>query len=141
MKVHGLVTCRNRRDATIRSVGQLCQQFQDLGIEFSLTLVDDGSTDGTATAVSEFLQGDDDELLQGDGNLYWAVGMRYGWEHSAKLKDFDYLLIFNDDINLYENALASLIEDLVALRVHNHKLILVAPFYDNDGMSISYSGY
>jgi GT2 family glycosyltransferase len=139
MKIHGLVACRNRRDLTLKSVGQLFDQFDYNNIDFSLTLVDDGSSDGTVEAIREQFPRRDIVYVRGEGDLYWAGGMRYGWSKSAKYKDFDLLMVFNDDISLHTGALKKIVSEIEALRIDN-ELFLLACAFENEKGKISYSG-
>src|SRR5512146_41454 len=50
LRVAVLMTCHNRKDATIHSLHGLKAQ-QDAGASMELFLVDDGSSDGTSDAV------------------------------------------------------------------------------------------
>lgn len=107
MKIIALTTCFNRRDITLRALESLQQQLLPPGYSLEICLVDDGSTDGTSDAIrSSFPHV---TVLNGSGNLYWAGGMRFGWDEYVKNKDIDYLLVFNDDVDLYANALNTLI--------------------------------
>lgn len=107
MKIIALATCFNRREITLRALDSLYNQLLPTGYSLEICLVDDGSTDGTSDAVrSSFPHV---TVLNGSGNLYWAGGMRFGWDEYVKNKDIDYLLVFNDDVDLYANALNTLI--------------------------------
>ena len=74
MKVIALATCHNRREKTLRALASLREQVLPDGTALQVCLVDDGSTDGTGAAVAE--QFPEVKLLQGDGQLFWAGGMR-----------------------------------------------------------------
>lgn len=107
MKIIALTTCHNRRDITLRGLDSLYKQSLPTGYSLDFCLVDDGSTDGTSDAVRSTFP--NVTVLNGSGNLYWAGGMRFGWDEYVKHQDMDYLLVFNDDINLYHNALEKLL--------------------------------
>ena len=107
MKIFALATCHNRRALTLRALDSLCRQSLPDGSELRICLVDDGSSDGTADAVrTEFAQV---TLIEGKGDLFWAGGMRFGWEQFVRHQAFDYLLVFNDDVDLYPDALETVI--------------------------------
>ena len=76
-------------------------------------LVDDGSTDGTGARVhAEFPSV---HVINADGTLYWAKGMRLAWESAlASGGDYDFILWLNDDVMLKSNALVLLSKDLAA---------------------------
>ena len=73
-------------------------------------LTDDGCTDGTPAAVRESIKGINVYVVQGDGNLYWAGGMRAAWNAALKSRGYDYYLLINDDTFIYNNALTTLFE-------------------------------
>ncbi|MEO6454217.1 MAG: glycosyltransferase family 2 protein [Ginsengibacter sp.] len=98
-----LITCHNRKDKTLTCLEKL---FTQKGIDFvfdiKVFLVDDGSTDGTSSAVAEkFPQV---KILQSDGTLYWNRGMHFAWSEASK-QDFDFYFWLNDDTILFESAL------------------------------------
>lgn len=100
-----LMTCHNRRDQTLLCLGAL--QAQDRSdAELRVFLTDDGSADGTASAVS----GIDlpIRVIAGTGELYWAAGMALA-ERAAMGDDPDLLLWLNDDVRLDPDALARLL--------------------------------
>lgn len=72
-------------------------------------LVDDGSTDGTGARVrAEF---PDVHVIDGDGTLFWAKGMRKAWETAASERDdWSGYLWLNDDTMLFEDALVRLMD-------------------------------
>ena len=37
-------------------------------------------------------------LIQGNGKLFWAGGMRLGWRTALKSKEYDAFLLLNDDV-------------------------------------------
>ena len=70
-------------------------------------IVDDGSTDGTSEQIQ--LKFPSVKILKGNGNLYWAGGMRYGWNNYIMYEKFDLLFVYNDDTILFMDALRNLI--------------------------------
>lgn len=113
-----LITCHNRRDNTLRCLSSLFNQVGLAGaIEVSVFLTDDGSGDGTATAVANSFPSV--RVIHGDGTLYWNGGMRRAWEESMKTA-FDYYLWLNDDTILFPQALSSMIDQYEALALDGH---------------------
>lgn len=97
-----LMTCYNRRETTLSCLKALYQQ----SINFDVCLVDDGSTDGTQSAIkATFPQV---KILVGTGNLYWVGGMRLAFAEALKTP-YDYYLWLNDDTLLYPDAIATLL--------------------------------
>ena len=107
MKIAVLMASHNRRHSTVeclrllslQSNARLCEVF----------LLDDGSTDGTADAVAKEFP--NVRIIQGEGNLYWAKGMRLAWETATKSADYDFYLWLNDDLNLKRDALSGVLAD------------------------------
>lgn len=106
MNIVALGACHNRRELTLRALRALSRQDLAGDCSLEICLVDDGSSDGTREAVrAEFPSV---ILLEGPGNLFWAGGMRFGWERFVASRDPDRLLVFNDDIELYPTAISVL---------------------------------
>jgi GT2 family glycosyltransferase len=102
-----LMTSFNRREVTLKSVAALFQQRKAEGVQFTVFLVNDGSTDGTDEAVHSRFP--DVRVLQGDGTLFWNGGMRMAFETAAR-ESFDAYLFLNDDTFLYSDALERITE-------------------------------
>lgn len=97
-----LLTCHNRRAKTLECLERVLTQKVRSDITVEIFLVDDGSTDGTDTAVRHrFPQV---HLIHGDGTLFWNGGMRRAWNEAAK-DDFDSYLWLNDDTMLLPGAI------------------------------------
>lgn len=96
-----IMTCHNRSEITLACLQSLYQQK----LNFEVYLVDDGSTDGTSDLISQ--QYPQVKLFQGDGNLFWAGGMRVAFGQALQ-GDYDYYVWLNDDTLLYPNALSKL---------------------------------
>jgi GT2 family glycosyltransferase len=134
MTIAVLMTCFNRRELTLACLRSLFAQEPPEGFRLSVTLVDDGSKDGTAEAVrAEFRSV---EVLIGDGNLYWCGGMRKAWSHAAQIHP-DYYLLLNDDTILESGALAELLELCGEPSTRN---IAVASVMDPVTLRASYGG-
>lgn len=70
-------------------------------------VTDDGSTDGTPEMLAaEFPHV---TVLHGDGNLFWAGGMRRAFDHALS-EGHDFYLWINDDVVLYPDCLRVLLE-------------------------------
>lgn len=138
MDVAILMTCFNRRETTLSCLLDCYRQIDAMSgsgtYSFSCYLVDDGSTDGTAEAVSE--QFPQVNLIRSAGNLYWNQGMRLAWSRAASDRDYDFYLWINDDIRLRDGAIASLLENSEFFR---HKAIVTGTAVDQDG-ELSYGG-
>ncbi|MBU1425987.1 MAG: glycosyltransferase family 2 protein [Gammaproteobacteria bacterium] len=102
MHLAALLTCHNRRDQTLACLRALHACSLPSDCELSVYLVDDGSSDGTETAVrAEFPLVN---VIDGDGSLFWNGGMRRAFG-VAMQQDHDFYLWLNDDTILYPEAL------------------------------------
>ena len=106
MNVAVLMTVNNRREATLSCLRKLASQAsRETWVIF---IVDDGSTDGTISAIkNEFAS---TRVIEGDGTLFWAKGMRKAWEAAvAERQDWAGYLWLNDDTELYPDAIAKML--------------------------------
>ena len=140
IKILTLTTAHNRKNKTIKAIADIYNQKLTNNIKLSHCVVDDGSSDGTSEIISEKFP--EVEIIKGDGNLFWAGGMVFGLKHSKKLKCFDYLFAYNDDVRLYHNALQKLIETsnqyINEKGVKEH--IVVGSFKDPYNQNTTYGG-
>lgn len=139
MRIVTLATCHNRREKTLNALADLHSQVLPESVSVEHVIVDDGSTDGTSEAVAE--QFPDVEIVPGTGGLFWAGGMRYGWEQAVRGKVFDYLLVYNDDVRLELDALSRLMEASGRFVADGGGVdhVVVAAFCGKNGKT-SYSG-
>lgn len=134
-----VMTSFNRRAATLACLAHFAEAARKAGIKPTVVLMDDGSTDGTATAVRE--QYSWAEVMEGDGSLFWNRGM-----HQAQIRamacDADYLLWLNDDTLLLHDGIAKLLDTENTLR---HKLgqpvIIVGSTADCETGRLTYGGH
>jgi GT2 family glycosyltransferase len=132
-----LITCFNRKQKTLDCLAALTRG-DSTDVALAIYLVDDGSTDGTAAAVSAAYP--QVTIVRGDGNLFWNGGMRLAFA-TALERDYDYYLWLNDDTLLYPEALAVLLHtaDLVAARGDDLATI-VGSTCDPDTGAFTYGG-
>lgn len=113
-----LLTCHNRRAKTetcLRSLKDALEAYNKNNVEkvhIEIFLTDDGCTDGTAEAARNVFPNEQElHILQGDGNLYWAGGMRFCWKEAMKRhSEWDYYLLINDDTEMMPNLFSELFE-------------------------------
>lgn len=132
-----LLTVYNRRNTTLIGLKSLFRSVNHLDSQylFDIYMTDDGSTDGTTKAVREVYP--NIIILNGDGNLYWSGGMRQSWQAAIDSKlSYDYYLWFNDDAELYENAISILMKAAINLKSNG---IISGAFCDTKG-NVSYGG-
>lgn len=141
MKIQALATCYNRVDKTLNTIQDLKSQNLPEDVSLSITIVDDGSTDGTSQKVIENYP--DVEIIKGTGGLFWAGGMRCGWDKSIKDKEFDALLVFNDDIRLNQDAISTLIDTYksASAKITKNLYAVTGAFESSDKSEITYGGF
>lgn len=126
-----LITCHNRKMATLSCLQRLYDQKYDIDIY----LTDDGCTDGTPKAVRENFP--EVNIVCGDGNLYWNRGMHAAWQKASTTKDYDFYLWLNDDTDLFPGALGSLI---AVSRKHADRAIICGATCSENNEEATYGG-
>lgn len=129
-KVLVLFTCFNRKEKTINCINSL---MADESINFEFIIVDDNSTDGT----TEWLrQQNNVEVYVGNGNLFYSGGMRIAIDLAKKrdLKQYDYIMIVNDDVSFFEKSISKLID-----YIDSTNEVVVGAMCDEKG-GLSYGG-
>jgi GT2 family glycosyltransferase len=123
-----LLPVHNRRSLTVRFVAQLRDQT-DRG--FRLVLIDDGSTDGSASAVEEIIP--ETVVLRGNGNLWWGGSLQrgYEWIRDRRPSGRDLVLIVNDDTQIESAFLAT---GRRILSEHERSLVLAQLHDESDAL-------
>ncbi|REJ78520.1 MAG: glycosyltransferase family 2 protein [Acidobacteria bacterium] len=133
-KVAVVTPVHNRRDITLQCLRSLSRIDRE-GLQLSVYVVDDGSTDGTSEAIAS--QFPDVKVIRGDGNLWFTGGMNRGIE-AALEEDPEYILSINDDSIFQPDCLVRLVEcaesnprsvvgPLLLLWNEPHRLFQVSP--------------
>ena len=135
-KIAILITCHNRIKKTLDCLRLLHQAVHESGVYFDIFLVDDGSTDGTSSAVNEkfpFIK-----IINGTGNLFWNQGMRLAWKTAISHgSNYDYFLWLNNDSFLEKDALIHLFDCYNKYKkVNNKEAIIVGACKQNIDSSI-----
>jgi GT2 family glycosyltransferase len=131
--VVAILACHDRMLLTVRALDALERQTAFPEVELEVVVVDDGSSDGTADAIAD--RWPETTLLRGDGTLYWARAMQLA-EEVALTRRPDFVLWLNDDVELWREALATL---LVTAR-SEPGTIVVGPVADPISGEVAYSG-
>lgn len=134
-----LIASHNRKLLTLRCLESVDSQVLPSSVRVRVVLVDDGSTDGTSTAIR--LHHPDVDVVTGSGQLFWNGAMRIAIERALHLK-CDFILLLNDDTTLARNAIATMLEtyDILA-RAGSSKSIIVGSVKDPNRDRVSYGGF
>ena len=134
-----IFTCFNRREKTERCMRSLSEGNPNL--EFRYVVLDDNSSDGTQEMLERMkAESWQIELLHGDGNSYWAGGMRMAIGYAKEHTDTDYYLMVNDDVEFYPQAIEKLASDAKTMESQIGKVpVLVGAMCDEEG-EFSYGG-
>jgi GT2 family glycosyltransferase len=131
-KVFIIIPAHNRKSITLKCL-DILEQNGDLA-QFSVIVVDDGSTDGTSTAIQE--QFPQVYILKGDGNLWWTgaicMGMKYAIAQGA-----EYIIWLNDDCYPKKGTL----EKLLIFCQEDHQLVVGGNTLDYETGQTVYSGF
>jgi GT2 family glycosyltransferase len=107
LRVVAVLASFNRREQTLECMRSLkACEARAPAVRLSIVLVDDGSNDGTVTAVSKLAP--DVRILEGDGSLYWCGAMRLAMIAAGEFAPDLYWWI-NDDVRLESDALARML--------------------------------
>ena len=112
-RLHILLPVHNRCATTVRFVEALARQTW---CGFHLVLIDDGSTDGTASAVQAVWPGV--ETITGRGDWWWAGSLDQGCQHLTRvgIADDDVVLFINDDVEIGPRFLEDALAEFLPLR-------------------------
>lgn len=137
MTIAVLLATFNRREKTLACLKSLYAQELPDGVQLSVYLTDDNSSDGTRAVVGDTYS--DVNIYQGSGNLFWAGGMRNSWTE-ARQADPDYYLLLNDDTLLEEQAVVKLL-DYYRENGESPNAIAIGSTLDVANNVISYGGH
>ena len=135
-----LLTCFNRKQKTLNALEHLFVAYNRVkdSIKVEIYLTDDGSTDGTGEAVKSRYS--DAHILKGNGELYWAGGMRNSWKEALK-GNHDFYLLLNDDTDTYDSFFEELLEThSFCLNTYKQSGIYIGSTIDGITKKISYGG-
>lgn len=122
-KVYILLPVHNRKIITQEFIKCLLAQTNS---NYHLVLIDDGSTDGTADMVKEYIPSA--TVLRGNGNWWWAGSLQQGlnWLKKNPPKPSDIIVMINDDVTFKPEFL----EKGVSYLRQSPQTLLLARFYD-----------
>ncbi len=134
-----LLTCHNRKQKTLQCLNSLFKADWPEHLKMEIFLVDDGSADGTGRAVKEIYP--EINIVLGNGNLFWAGGMRLAFKEARKHSDYEGYLLINDDVELTEDFLSKILETKeYCLKKYNKGGLYSGSTRDKRSGKISYGG-
>jgi GT2 family glycosyltransferase len=138
MHILALCATYNRKEMTLKTLRALKNQKLPSGVSLQLAVVDDASTDDTL----DHIHGEFSDILsiKSQGGLYWAGAMRYGFSLFWDPNKYSHLLVFNDDISLYRDALAELIKVSKKHANNDDGIIVSGSFKDPKTHELTYGG-
>lgn len=139
LRIAALLTCYNRCAKTEAALSALRAAAGGVAgtAQLSVIVTDDGSTDGTSEMLrSRFPEV---EVLSGDGQLFWAGGMRRAFGRALE-RGFDHYLWLNDDTNLFPDCFERLLATHDAMVRTTGSAGIVAGSTCDDQGRITYGG-
>ncbi len=106
LKIAALACSYNRLEKTASFLKSVLSQSIPDNYSLDVYLLDDNSPDGTAGYVRKNFP--TVHVIEGSGQLFWAGGMRTLWSHVLKQGEYDFYLLLNDDVVLYDGAIERL---------------------------------
>jgi GT2 family glycosyltransferase len=130
--VYVLIPVHNRKEITLECLNIL-QQANVLE-NYYVVVIDDGSIDGTETAIRSTYP--KVKILVGDGNLWWtgaiALGMQYAYSQGA-----EFFIWLNDDCQFSDQTLSKLVD---FARSHPNIIIGCQGFEIGSSEAIAFGG-
>jgi len=137
LKIAALCCSYNRIEKTTSFFKSLVQQAIPDGYAIDCFLLDDNSDDGTADYVETNFPGV--QVIRGSGSLFWAGGMRTLWSMVLKKSEYDFYLLFNDDVVLFDDAIVRILD---AYNKSQYPLNIVAGSVQDFNLSrVTYGGH
>jgi GT2 family glycosyltransferase len=131
--IYIVIPVHNKVDLTLKCLASLQQQTYPY---YKVIVIDDGSSDGTYEKITAEYPAV--TVLKGDGNLWWTGGTNMGIEHALlEAKEEDFVLTLNNDLEVYNDYLESLME---AYLINQPCLVGSTSVHNNEPDKIDFLG-
>lgn len=135
--IHVIMACHNRRELSVRAARAIAASAAEAAAPITITVFDDGSTDGTAEALLAL--GSNITVLRGDGSAFWAYSMAAAEAHVLTRDDIpedDLIVWLNDDVDPDVGAVPALLRAATTAP----GAVLVGAMRDPFSGEVTYSG-
>lgn len=132
LTILAIIPVHNRKDTTLEMLASLEKIARPDGARLSVCVIDDGSTDGTAEAITAAYP--DIHVVKSDGSLFWSGAVRLGIDRFLA-SDADFLWLLNDDLTINPACLTR----MMAVAVSEAPAVISATVVDDTG-TILYGG-
>lgn len=133
--LHIVLPVHNRAAITARFLAALAAQHAV--DDYVLVLVDDGCTDDTVARARRSLPPERLQVLQGDGQLWWAGALQRAYEHlRTRCRPDDAVLLINDDVHFAPDFLAHGLRLLAAEPGSCFQAVAVDPVTGTEGHGV-----
>lgn len=141
IKIAVLITCFNRVEKTINCLKVLYSQTGVDNLAFQVFLTDDNSPDQTGKVIKSLFP--EINVGYGDGNLFWAGGMRNSWQMAINQgTDFDYYLLLNDDTYLFDDCISRILDvNSKLFEKYKRESITIGTTVDPESGKFTYGGF
>lgn len=136
VKIAAMACSYNRLAKTKAFLETLTKQKLPEGCAVDIYILDDQSPDGTGKFVKENYPSVN--LIEGSGSLFWAGGMHMLWSHVMKAGHYDFYLLLNDDVKLFDDAIKCLLD--AYKKAPSKDNIIIGSVLNPDLTKITYGG-
>jgi GT2 family glycosyltransferase len=135
MNLSVIIPTYNRRELLRNVLGQLSRQPVPAGTSVQITVVADGSSDGTQDMIRDEFP--DVRIVEGTGDWYYTKSMNEGFKSLPDAKT-DYVLTLNDDIILCDRYIERILESVN--KVEPGSVIGSITFTNSDPKRVFFAG-
>lgn len=128
-KIFICIPVHNRIKYTFECIKSICDQSYK---NYKIIITDDGSTDGTSTAIKKRYP--EIVILTGNGSLWWAGATNKCVQYVLKIaKNDDYVFTLNNDTRLETDTIEILLKNA---KIYPNSIIGAVNVFESNGRSI-----